>query len=171
MKKHLSIYIIAACLALFTSACISKPGLPSNPKDKQEHKDEKGNRWVYNAASSCWMVYPLIAGSNYTSSTPYQYYPGSGTWKTASGVVTNPPASIPKSAYSPSSKPNSSSNYSSSYSRKSSSGSSYSNSRSSTSSGKSFGTSVSSRSSVGAKKKMAYGKKDDITARRLSPKD
>ena len=72
------------------------------------HKDENGNRWVYNGANHCWMVYPYSVASNHYSSTPYQFYPGTGTWKNSSGIVTTPPASIPKSAYVSSVKPNSS---------------------------------------------------------------
>ena len=108
MNKKFSIYVVAASISLFTSACVQKSFLPDNPKDKEERKDENGNRWVYNGANHCWMVYPYSVASNHYSSTPYQFYPGTGTWKNSSGIVTTPPASIPKSAYVSSVKPNSS---------------------------------------------------------------
>lgn len=140
MKKKFSIYVVAASISLFTSACMQKSFLPDNPKDKEERKDEKGNRWVYNAANSCWMVYLYSLASNHYSSTPYQFYPGTGTWKNASGITTTPPASIPKSAYVSSVKPNST---------RSNTGSSYSSGTKSSSSGKVF-RSVSPSKSFGA---------------------
>ena len=131
MKRKLSFFVVAAGLSLFLSACTSKPFLPQNPRDKEERKDENGNRWVYNAGGGYWMVYPF-SSSGYASSAAYNYYPGNGTWTNSNGVKTNPPNSIPQSAYKPSVKPNSSR-----------SGSSY---KSSKSSGKVFSSGTRSRS-------------------------
>ncbi len=107
MKRKLPFYVVAAGLSLFLSACTSKPFLPTNPKDKEEKKDENGNRWVYNSGGGYWMVYPYHS-SGYGSASAFNFYPGSGKWTNASGVATSPPANIPQSAYRASVKPNSS---------------------------------------------------------------
>lgn len=106
MKRKLPFFVVAASLTLFLSACTSKPFLPQNPKDKEEKKDENGNRWVYNSGGGYWMVFPYNS-SGYSSGAAYNYYPGTGSWTNSSGIATTPPASIPQSAYKPSVKPNS----------------------------------------------------------------
>lgn len=138
MKKNLPFYVVAAGLSIFLSACTSKPFLPQNPKDREERKDENGNRWVYNSGGGYWMVYPYNS-SGYGSAAAYNYYPGSGTWTNSSGIKTNPPTSIPQSTYKSSVKPNSTR-----------SGSSYGSSSKSSSSGKVFGSSSHSSRSFGA---------------------
>lgn len=108
MKRKLPFFVVAASLTLFLSACTSKPFLPQNPQDKEEKKDENGNRWVYNGSGGYWMVYPY-SSSGYSSGAAYNYYPGTGSWTNSSGIATTPPASIPQSAYKSSVKPNSTS--------------------------------------------------------------
>ena len=141
MKQKLPFFVVAAGLSLFLSPCTSKPFLPQNPRDREERKDENGNRWVYNSGGRYWMVFPYNS-SGYGRGAAYNYYPGSGTWTNSSGIATTPPASIPQSAYKTSSvKPNSSTSGSSS---------SYSGKSKSSSSGKVFGTSSHSSRSFGA---------------------
>lgn len=151
-------------LAMLMSACTQKQKLPQNPKDKQEYKDEEGNRWVYNSHGNFWMVYALMNSMNSSNAgyatTPnyqcYRYYPSNNSWTNATGTAKATPSSamtnfasssIVSGAYRAA---NSSSNASSAVKTSSSSSSSSVNTGTSkSSSGKSFSVSRSSHS-IGA---------------------
>lgn len=98
-KKSMTFAAAVLGLAMLMSACTQKQKLPQNPKDKEEYKDEEGNRWVYNSHGNFWMVYALMnsmnnAGSGYYAATPsYRYYPSNNSWTNATGTAKATPSS------------------------------------------------------------------------------
>ncbi len=102
-KKSMTFAATVIGLAMLMSACTQKQKLPQNPKDKEEYKDEEGNRWVYNSHGNFWMVYALMnsmnssnASSGYATTPNYQcyrYYPSNNSWTNATGSAKATPSS------------------------------------------------------------------------------
>ena len=158
-KKSMTFAAAVIGLTMLMSACTQKQKLPQNPKDKEEYKDEEGNRWVYNSHGNFWMVYALMnsmnntnAGSGYYAATPsYRYYPSNNSWTNATGTAKATPSSSLTNFATGSYRSANSSNSASSAVKTSSSRSSSSvnTGTSKSSSGKSFSVSRSSHS-IGA---------------------
>lgn len=84
-------FLAAALCLMALAGCTQKTDLPQDPKDKEEYRDNQGNRWIYNAMLMRWALMPSMANG---LGTTHYYYPQTDSWTDANGAKVSAPAKV-----------------------------------------------------------------------------